>query len=121
MENHCDGICLELQKLALQVIPPIVGRLLKALTGKGPEVIKVSVDNQDINIKIYGFLTKGEKLLMAESMGKQIIQNYRCGIVKADLESIKVFMKENLNLDITRVFCDFNVETDEAVIVLRYA
>lgn len=121
MESYCDGICPELQKRAAQLIPPIIGRLLKALTGKGPEIIKVSVDNHDINVKIYGFLTKGEKLLMGEVSGKDAIEKYRCKIIKADLENIRTFIRENLNLTITRVFCDFDAETDEAVIVLRYA
>lgn len=121
LKQDCRETFQELSKRAAQAIPPTIGHLMKSLTGKGPEVVKVTVDTQDIIIKIYGFLTNGERSLLSEPTGKNTIQDYRNGIIKSDLDKIRNFMSDNLSVNIVRVFCDFCAESDEAVIILRYA
>jgi len=109
----------EAHQLIIKQLQGTISYIMKARTGKGPQRIKVNFNENDIIVKLYTFLNKGEKNAAGDPLMAEKIRDYHISLVKMDLPNIQKYFLETFSLKLIRVFCDFDIDADEAVLVFR--
>lgn len=110
-----------LQKKILETLPGAVGSVLKQTAGKGPDRQKIHFWENDIIVNLYGFINKAlaRSDYLTDRQLMEAVRNYHYNFTKADIKYIRKVFRDNYNLQVRNVFCDFDVAADEGVFIFR--
>ncbi len=112
----------QVRKKIVDTLPGTLGGVLKRKIGKGPERLKLGFFEDGVVIHIGGFITYGfndTSPLKNDPLVTDAIREYYYRLTKAHEHVVKEFFLNQYDVDVTGIFCDFEVQSNEALIVVR--
>lgn len=107
--------------IILDTLPGVIAGIMKKKYGRGPENQKIYFNDKDVVVYIYGFLHKFifQKICWNDKDVSETVRKYYYTLTKEDLDGIRSFFMETYNVRIERVFCDFDISSNEGVFIFR--
>ena len=109
----------ELKDNMKELLPKIIGKNFRDISGKGPERIYIDLIANDIAVYVTGYITSGlvnSKLFEDPSMRKAT-ETYYGKLAKNSLDSVSQAVLQESGVGLNSVMCDFNVRDNTGIIL----
>lgn len=102
-----------------KVLPKVVGKVFRDISGKGPERIYINVVSNIIVVYVTGYITSGleNSRLFEDVSMRKATETYYNKLSHNSLEVVNKMMIEEFEIHLNSVMSDFNVKENTGVIM----
>ncbi|MDO4556441.1 MAG: Na-translocating system protein MpsC family protein [Lachnospiraceae bacterium] len=102
-----------------KVLPKVIGKVFRDISGKGPERVYVDVISNIVVVYVTGYITSGlvNSKLFEDSDMRRASETYYNKLAHNSLEVVSETVKENFGFTISSVMSDFIVKENTGIVM----